>query len=358
MPTALKSRIAWIDLLETIAIFLVILCHTPLYELNLISPSGYIVYLLNTIKTVGVPLFFFINGYLLFSKKFDLRRHLCKIIHLVIITIFWGALAAIVLNNFQITSISSLVAAKSHLSYLWFMGALIIIYLFFPILKVTYDHKPQYILYFIIMCAIFTFGNTLLNQLYTLYSSALLHQSAIHYDTNFFNMFNPFQGIHGYTLVYFCLGGLAYYYREKVLAISQKRRNLIASIGITIGIVGLFLTGVMYTKTAGYYWDIVFNGYDSIFALCLALSVYLLALNWSNTRHKTLNYLLSVASNNTLGIYFLHQIIIFLTISSIKEIPLFCNFFGAIVYGVIVFIFSLAISVILRKLPLVRKTVS
>lgn len=360
-PVTQKPRIAWIDLLETLAIFLVILCHNSLYQLDLVSLSAefsnYLIYFLNTIKVIGVPLFFFINGYLLFSKKPDLRRHLKKTIHYIIITIIWAGLALLVLNGFRFTSLSSFLSAKGDLAYLWFMGALIIIYLLFPILKAAYDQNPKLIVYFVIMCAIFTFGNTLLNQLYTIYSSGLLHQSVVHYDVNFFQMFNPFEGIHGYTLVYFCLGGLVYYYRDKILHLKPKTRHLIGAAGIIFGMVGLFLISLLYTKTRGIYWDHIFNGYDTIFAFSLAAGVFLLAFNWSNTRHPKLNHFFEVASRNTLGIYFLHTILVFLSINFLRTITAFCNPFGTLLYGIIIFFLSLAISIIMRKIPVIRRLV-
>lgn len=356
-----KSRIAWIDLLETLAIFLVILCHNSLYQLDLVSPhagfSNYLIYFINTIKVIGVPLFFFINGYLLFSKKLDLCRHLKKTIHYIIITIIWAGFALLVLNDFQFTSLSSFLSAKGDIAYLWFMGALIVIYFLFPILKAAYDQNPKLILYFVIMCAIFTFGNTILNQLYTIYSAGILHQPVVHYDVNFFQMFNPFQGIHGYTLVYFCLGGLVYYYRDQILSLKPKTRNLIGVAGIIFGMAGLFLISLLYIKTRGIYWDHIFNGYDTVFAFCLTTGVFLLALNWSNARHPKLNHFFEVASRNTLGIYFLHTILVFLSINFLRTIPVLCNFFGTFFYGVIVFFLSLTISIIMRKIPVIRQLV-
>ena len=61
-----KDRIAWIDLLETIAIFMVVLYHSRFYISNIIglgSLGTYVNYFFNTILAVSVPLFFFVNGY-------------------------------------------------------------------------------------------------------------------------------------------------------------------------------------------------------------------------------------------------------------------------------------------------------
>ena len=84
----------------------------------------------------------------------------------------------------------------------------------------------------------------------TFYSSFIDHRGIIYTDTNFLNIFNPFRGMYGYTFVYFCLGGVAAYYIDKIQAITKKARNLVALAGLIIGWLGLFGIGYMYSKAS------------------------------------------------------------------------------------------------------------
>ncbi len=124
-----SSRIAWIDLLETIAISFVVLCHCTAHIANVaLSEAGtsfYIHYALRSIIAVCVPLFFFANGYLLLSRPFNLKKHFKKIIKFFLITIFWyiATLAFLVLlHRDQLATdglINTVTSLKYGVTHLW-----------------------------------------------------------------------------------------------------------------------------------------------------------------------------------------------------------------------------------------------
>ena len=93
---------------------------------------------MRTFLSAGVPIFFFCNGYLLLNRRFCLKKHEFKIVKIIALTGIWG-----MINIFLI-----MVIEKEHLSiaefmdylwtwhygwinYLWNMGALVCIYIFF-----------------------------------------------------------------------------------------------------------------------------------------------------------------------------------------------------------------------------------
>lgn len=369
-----KPRIAWIDLLETIAIFSVVLCHCtahianmPLSEANV---GFYLHYALRSITAVCVPLFFFANGYLLLTRPFDLKRHFRKIIKFIFIAVFWYALTLaflVFLHRDQLAAnglSNTITSLKYGVTHLWYLGALVCLYIFFPLLKVAYDHHRQAFIYFTLICAIITFGNTLLNNFMTFYSSFINHQGIIYTDTNFLNIFNPFRGMYGYTFVYFCLGGVVAYYFDKIKAIARQKRNLIALCGLILGWLGLFGLGLMYSKASGQIWDNIWYGYDTIFALITTISIFFLSLNWRQD-----NIIFRTISRNTLGIYLIHMLIIYaLTTwangfimyytSPLSSVPFIISFIGVIIYTIIVSFISLGITAIIKKLPLIKNIVS
>lgn len=366
-----KPRIAWIDLLETIAIFSVVLCHCTAHIANTpLAEAGagfYLHYALRSIVAVCVPLFFFANGYLLLRHEFNLQRHIYKTLRFVLVAVIWYALTLgflLFLHRDQLAT-GGIAATLSNLKYgvthLWYLGALVCLYVFFPLLKIVYDHHRQAFLYFTIICAVITFGNTLLNNIMTFYSSFIDHQGIIYTDTNFLNIFNPFRGIYGYTFVYFCLGGVVGYYFDRIQAIPRKTRNLIALIGLAIGWLGLFGIGFMYSKASHQIWDNIWYGYDTIFTLIAVISIFLLCLNWRRN-----NLILRAISRNTLGIYLIHMLIIYALTTFFSSfimryasplstsVPFVISFIGVIIYTTVVLIISLIITTFAKRIPVIK----
>ena len=56
-----------------------------------------------------------------------------------------------------------------------------------------------------------------------------------------------------------------------------------------------------------------------------------------------------------MGIYLLHMIFMQLTLNYVKHIPFFCNSFGNIIYALIVMTISLIGTIIIKKIPLIKK---
>lgn len=82
----LEDRWSYIDILECIGIIFVIMYHTSTYNYDCLETNNalYVVrYLSRSLLSTCVPLFFFANGYLLFNRKFDLRKHIYKILKIV-----------------------------------------------------------------------------------------------------------------------------------------------------------------------------------------------------------------------------------------------------------------------------------
>lgn len=356
-----KNRIAWVDLLETIAIFMVVLYHSRFYISDIIGSTSvgtYVNYFLNTILATCVPLFFFINGYLLFRQNFDFQKHLRKIIKLIVITVIWYALTLAWLvflhrDWLEMGGLGAVLnAVKSGINHLWFMGALICIYLFFPLLKTVYDQNQKVFRYFTVICLIFTIGNTFLNETLTI-GSQLIGRSHVFQDYNFFNIFNPLRGIYGYSFAYFCLGGLLHQYPDRIMRIPVKVRNLTAIGLLTLGCLGLFGTGLFYSQMSGTEWNVVWNGYDTIFTMINIAGILLLSLNLQKPQK-----FLTLVSCNTLGIYLTHMLFVELLKPTATSINFFHSFGGNIIYAAGITLISLAFVQLLRKIPLLRNLVA
>ena len=169
-----KKRFSHIDIIETIAICFVILYHGTLISYNFLKESTlthYVLYFSRTILSTCVPLFFFANGYLLLGRDFDLRKHIFKMMRLTLLTIIWAIITLCILqmSNGHYFSIAEFIEAilswkQGWINHLWYMGALICIYVFLPLLKNAYDTNIRMFYFFTIICALFTIGNTSINQ--------------------------------------------------------------------------------------------------------------------------------------------------------------------------------------------------
>ncbi len=358
-----KKRESHIDLLKVIAILLVIIYHSTLYGNDIISeptPINYIQYLFKTTLSPCVCLFFLANGYLLFNRDLNLKKHIYKTVHLIILCGIWGIGKILIFMPIKNEYLSLSQIIKDLLNWkmgwinsLWFLGALVCIYILFPILKVAYDKNKKIFYYFVSICTILTFGNTLLNEIGTIFCNVVLNKNITLQGYNFFNIFNPFRNICGYSFVYFCVGGCIYNYKEKILNINPLKRNLISLITLVISCLGLWAMGIYYSKISNEMWDVVWNGYDTIFTFINVICIYILCLNLN----KDIG-IIRLISCNTLGIYLIHEIIINLTIQHILSYPICCNIIFNIIYAIIVAIICLVISLILKKIPVVKKLVS
>ncbi len=353
------DRLTHIDLMECIGIFLVIYLHGSLYTYNYIVYDSLPVYLTTFLRaplSMCVPIFFFANGYLLFHKTLDLRRHILRLIRMVVICFFWGSVLICVLQpiygkfltweEFWFTLTNWSVGWANHL---WYMGVLVMIHVFFPLLKQVYDSNRKIFYYFVAICAFFSFGNTLINELRTFYGRFMLQERMVYGGHNF-NMFDPFKNMRGFAFVYFCVGGMVHDLRGKIEAIPARKRNFWAVGILVVSCIGLSLMCILFSRMNQYLVDVVWTGYDTVFTFVNVLCLYVLCLNWKKDQP-----LIRTISINTLGIYLLHVLPTWALTPYLVKLPWMCTFTGSFLFSVGILFSTLAVCLVLKKVPLVRK---
>lgn len=359
------NRYIHIDMLKFLAIMFVLFYHGNIQPINFESnPSfrTYFNYYIMAIFSTGVPLFFLVNGYLLFNKSLHMRRHCEKIVKYIGITLIWAVITVCVLMPIKGEWLSFVDFCRviwewrqGWINHLWFMGALVGIYLFFPLLKIVFDYNKKYFLYFICVCAVMTFGNDLLNMLFNVLSWLANGEYIV--EINCFSIFNPFREIKGWTVVYFCCGGLLGYYNEEIIRYFNSRKktvNIVLAIVMLFSCVGLWLYSILVSVLSGQRQDIVWYGYDTIFTLMNVFSIYLISLNYAK-RFIGQALFIEEVSKNTLGIYFLHEIFIHLTISYVLSIEISRNIIGNGIYVIFIEALCLITIYLLKKIPLLKR---
>lgn len=353
-----ERRTSWIDLLEAMAIFFVVAYHSTLQTFDFLSNgtwSAYLPYFIRAPFSTCVPVFFFCNGYLRFKKQFCLGRHIRLTLRMFFLTCIWGVLLILILAVFhgewQALTLRDVLRRFINLDgigFLWYMGALVCVYLLFPLLKFAYDKHPAVFFYFFAVCFVLTIGNNLLNIAATT-ASPLIGKPAVVYDFNFFGMFNVFRGWKGESLTYFCLGGIAVMLEKRLRELPKQKRNMAAAAGLFVSSLGYFAFAVLCSKISGAVWDIVYSGYATFFTFLNVCFLVLLAWNYQKE-----NRLIQAVSKNTLGIYYMHAAVFALTKPVVTRYPALCTPLGNALHAAAACLICLLASLAIKRAPVIR----
>lgn len=242
---------------------------------------------------------------------------------------------------------------------LWFLETLICLYIVFPLLKLAFDNSRKVFLFFLTVCAICTFGNTILDELATVARACLTDNTGL-VGFNFFGGINLFTGIKGYAFVYFCAGGLVHEKLDLIEKIPATKRLVVSIATIAISMTLLTLWGGYASFLSGKLWDNVYSAYDTIFTFAMTLSLFAICLSYKG-KHRAINKIVMTISKNTLGIFILHypvKVIFRLACPQLFATgTIFCTLPGSLIYALIILAISLVLTLLLKKIPLIRKLV-
>jgi len=354
-----KARLANVDLIKCIAIFFVISYHSSYYSYNIFEKNiiTYMTYLYRTVVSTCVPVFFFVNGYLLLGKELDIRKHIKKIVHFTLVAEIWNFITLLIYSVihqeklFDVAFFQYLFFGRSGCTnHLWFIAAIIGIYIFFPLIKYIYDNSKLF-MYLWWVCLILTIGNVVLNQAVTVVSYFLTQGNTV-YNLNWFKAYNPFRNLHGYALTYFCLGGLINKLMDRLNQMTNVKRNVLATGILCVNCLLLWMTGILNTHISQNNWDVVWFGYDTVFTLVNVICLYVLCSNLK----KDIFIIRSIA-DNTLGIYFIHENVRFILDRYVMNSKLTSTFPGHLLYALSILIISYLICLIMRHIPIVRRLI-
>ena len=356
-----NKRFFHIDMLEALAIFFVVFYHNTTYKYNFLdmtNPFGisyiyYIRYFVRTIISTCVPLFFFCNGYLLFSKTYSLSKHINRVIRLVLLT-FTGLILCPIYMIISGVPLETKVILLNWLNMdkewsmnrYWFIGALVCIYIFFPALKSLYNHDENSFNILTATMFLLTFGVRFINVSLAIANTYIeVIPSNINYKM--IDMFIPIRK-YGFSFVYFCLGGITFKLESTILQISKAKRNIGAIITTIAACIGLFIVGIYNSKNITHTpWDVVWEGYDTILTLLNVISLYILSLNVTSE-----NKLITHISSSTLWIYLFHGLIIRATQPTFKHFPMYSTITFSAFYAAFVVIVCMMMRNLLRKIYL------
>lgn len=347
-----SKRVIYLDILRIVSMFGVILIHvTSIKSLESSINSTYLVSTaLNSLVRWSVPIFFMISGamFLRKEKEYTFTTMLKKYIpRMLICLIFWGVVYSIldiyIFGDFTIKSILLIpwqVISNSTGYHLWYLYALIAIYLMIPVFKIIVNNLNQKQLGFVlIVWMILSLGTAQFNEI----------TSALNININL-NWFCPLVvNWGGYVL----LGHYLYTYDLK-----KKYKAILISFGLLVLIIGSVGNTILTKLTNNNFEALSLpSGLTTCF---VTIAIFLLFKSLFNKGYsEKTNKVISNIANHTFGIYLIH-VLLNTIIFRIIKLPLnFCNpVVSIMVYAIAIFAISYFIVAVLRKIPLIRKVVT
>ena len=337
-----------LDFIRVLSMFLVIVIHVSnIYSrdiINISTTSYFFATLFNAIARVAVPLFFMISGALLIGKDHDDEKNYIKRIKKLVITLLSWTIIYYVWDIFIMGYNKPLIATLFRTSFapikahLWFMYALISIYLILPfvrkIFKNTNSNEDKLFIYL----WIFFTGIVYVLRLFI---------GAIGFNVQILYPVPLVQGT--YYFGYFVLGHIIYKYLNKV----KLNRNQILSI-FSINIFIIFIITFIVSIITNKYYEALF-AYRSVFYILASSSIMILLLkNKYILKRKVIKFIDYIAPYS-FGIYLSH--VIFLNIFNRIGITWLNSIFGIPLFSIIIFILSYMLVYLIKKIKYLKEII-
>lgn len=346
----IKSRLVWIDYIRVLATILVILLHVSslaLVKYNEIPKHYWIIAdLYHSSSRICVPLFFMISGFLLLEKEETLDIFFKKRLDKVVIPLLAWSLVYIFWQPYEggasvsWKSFYSLAIFPAYYHF-WFMYAILGVYLSMPILRIFVRNADKKLLYYYV--ALWLLASSIIPLIYkfsTIPSSLDLA---------------TISGFSGYFVLGLLLGNLNI----------TKRMSIAAGVSYLVSVAFTALATYHITVKSGGIFSEYFYGWLSPNVIIASASAFILVKYWVPKSKFLLNERVSAVigaiSAASLGIYLVHVIFFELlqkgrfgvTISSLQGHPIL----SIPLTTMAVFSLSYLVVAILKKLPVLRKTV-
>lgn len=269
------KRNLYFDFLKALAAFLTVFYHFSYYTLDygFVADSTYlpnISRILMCFSACCVPLFFIINGALMFSRKRSIKDVYFKAAKILLLTIIW----------------------KFAGFPAWFFRTLFILYLAYPLLEWLYLKHRKLLASLCIGVFIFPF---LFNLGVTSIKAAGIETIPLPFYTINVNSLSVTGAATGYSVLYFMMGPF--------LRDMKTPKAVFSILAILTGWAMVVAECTIYTNLNGKMYDGVNAAFPTVGALLLSMGVFTLAKNFTFKRiEKPLNFI----SGGILHIYLMH----------------------------------------------------
>lgn len=339
-----------IEFIRVFAMFFTIVIHVSnvyIYSFDKISNFNYLTAVFfNSMARICVPLFFMISGIFLLKEEYDRKKYFSRVKKYILILAVWSMTYALINNKISFNGgifsviFNSLFNANMTSRHLWFMYAIIGIYIALPFVQNMYKNLSTELknLFLILWMGL----SGLIVIIIPITRSITGLTINVDYPIPILNA--------AYYLGYFISGRIIYEkYKDKKF---KKNKNILCIV--------IYLLSTLVTAFSTYFISKINNQvydsmmwYRSIFIIISSFAIFILVVgNEDKIKDKNIIKL----SKYSFGIYLIH--VIFLSI--IKHNFSFINY-NALIFipllTLVIYIVSLISSIILKKIPIVNKII-
>ena len=344
------QRLCSLDILKTIAIFLVITLHAGVWKTDFLQDgifdfNQWMQYSFRLLAE-GVPLFFMVNGYLLFRKKsFDFDKHIKKIVNIAMVYALWNILLTLnqVLTHKEAVEFQSMVRhfiSGDYTSILWFFKSLIFVYILFPVIKHAFDKEKKLYQSLFLIVLLFTVGSRFIAE-----TDVVLKSTGFDFLTGisgFLYEFLPLSSNGMTSLCYFMLGGMLLDYEGSV---KEKRIKWIIA-GFIAWIVEIGWHTILSNlrgATFGSFW------FGNICEIIICIGLFAVFMNIK--LNKSLETLFKITGDTTMAVYLLHTIFLSRIYNPLGGV------LGRLAFSAFIGIICVVIGFVLGKIPYVKRII-
>lgn len=354
---AQSKRQHGLDGMKVLGMYLVILYHVVFPHMPDVvdapTTAGYLRYFLETFLGCCVPLFFMVSGALALRNPVDLKKNCRRCLHLLVITVIWVfvALTGMLLIRREWTGWREFFAIAwelrvGYIQHLWFLPCFLFVCLFTPVMGALKFQAPKVYRYLMILMAVLTFGNVLLNDGEYLLRWGLGKLDGRNWDRRFFWYSNFFGVYYWYSLVYYALGDWLMTHGNQWL---QKKWKLILVIPLCM--VCLFFTSMARSRVGLVTYNHVYYNYSSVFVLGISGVLFLLIRDWQPG--EKMGKIAASLAECSLGVYILHWLVLELLRQLFPTMMETIVLFPMIALGVLAATWGIVW--VCKKIPLVRR---
>ena len=364
-----KRRFGYLDILKAVAMLCVCLYHYPLIRHTAYArpfPADVLIArFFRNLNVICVPLFMMVNGALVLSRPFYLKKHAARCGALFAGVYIWYVLTIVIGHawqsgwGFAAENIRGILMSAQYLteyagvgtSHLWFVQMLVAIYLLAPLIRAAFDSADRQIRmgvgFFLGALGVLVF---LLQDIANVRAAVPVLRSI---DLSGLETFSPVKKMYGAMIVYFVLGGILHRAYDRML-----RTPLWLCGGLIAGgALALFAEWYLVTIRTEAMADMVYGGYGCTPALMLTVGVFIAAAKLEQ-RYRVcsgkLGGLISLVGRNTLAVYYLHWIM-GLTVLRLVSVP--GSFAVNLIKAAAMVLICSLIGEGMRRIPVLRRLV-
>lgn len=357
----MKERINYLDRLKGIAILLVVFCHMEMLAYDSIAGN-----VIMSVSWCAVPCFFMVTGGLMnSSREFVFKKYFKRLLTTYLVLIFWKivylavtmAVTPVELHFNEVFTYLFFFGSINGVNsgVMWFMDAYLATLIIYPIsyYLLNTSRQTRRVLLFTMIVA-FVGGiavnsvNLILEVIARLIGCEPLQITGI-------NAIIPY-GTCKNTLFFYLLGAFFFRYRDRIQGYltEKKIRKVIPALIFLCGIAGMLL--IKYHQAKTFRWQGFFteNGYSFISTVLLSVGLYLVAQIYLSRGKMPI---LELTGKCTLGIYYIHYIMLWVVLELGIVDPRYYSIFTNIIKTVVITAICVGVTVVVRKIPVLKHTV-